>query len=73
MSTSRVVDFDLGRCAICGGPNQCAMAQVPEADECWCETATIPPELLARVPANVAGRVCVCQRCVAEHNKTNSR
>ncbi len=73
MSTDQVADSDLGRCALCGEPNQCAMAQDPEADECWCETEKIPHDLLARVPANAVRRVCICQRCVAEHHKENSQ
>jgi hypothetical protein len=71
MSTDQVKDFDLSRCAICGEPNQCAVATDPDATECWCESAIFPHNLLERVPQEAVGRVCVCQRCIENHNKKN--
>lgn len=55
------------RCPLCGGDNSCAMAASggdPDACEnCWCRTATIPDAVLARVPAPLRGRACICARC----------
>ena len=50
-----------GRCPLCGRDNQCGMAQ--DAETCWCSGVTIPAEVLERVPADAAGRVCVCPEC----------
>ena len=72
MSDDRTGDIDPAHCPLCGEPNQCAMAADPEADECWCESDKFPHDLLARVPTNAVGRVCICQRCVAEHREEDS-
>ena len=51
-------------CPLCGGDNACAMAAGGGgAGECWCSAARIPPEALARIPAEERGRRCVCARC----------
>ncbi len=57
------------RCPLCGRGNRCAMeiervtgqAQPP----CWCTTASFPPDLLARLPVEAAGRACICAGCLA--------
>ena len=33
---------------------------------CWCERTPIPTSLLARVPADLQRRVCVCRNCVEQ-------
>jgi hypothetical protein len=71
MSTDQAPDCDLARCPLCGEPNQCAVAADPEATECWCESEIFPQDLLQRVPENAVRRVCICQRCITEHNKEN--
>jgi hypothetical protein len=53
--------FEAQRCAICGGENDCGA--VAGRGACWCAAATITRETLARVPADLARRVCICERC----------
>ncbi len=51
-------------CPVCGGDNACAVAQSGRYDAaCWCATAAIAPEALARVPASEVDRSCLCPRC----------
>lgn len=56
-------------CPICGQPNQCGLALVPDADKadapCWCRNLTISPEVLAKVPADQRNLACICPRCAA--------
>lgn len=52
---------DPTRCPLCEQSNQCGMAA--GASECWCYTATIPAEVLARVPEAARGVACVCRNC----------
>ena len=53
-------------CPLCGGPNGCAPAASGSfATPCWCRTARISPEVLARVPAEQRGRACLCARCAS--------
>ena len=51
-------------CPLCGGPNNCAMA-AGGAGPCWCATATIPSETLARIPDEARNRACICPRCAS--------
>jgi hypothetical protein len=52
---------DTAQCPICGGPNDCGVAQ--GKSDCWCFSASIPPEVLARVPADERNVTCVCRTC----------
>ena len=53
-------------CPLCGGANQCAPAKAGTLEvECWCTTASISPEALARVPAELVRKACLCPRCAA--------
>jgi hypothetical protein len=53
-------------CPLCGGANQCAPARAGHFDvPCWCTTAAINPEALARVPAHLVDKACLCPRCAA--------
>ena len=54
---------DPSRCPLCGDANACGMA-AGKAD-CWCMSAKIAPEVLARVPPAARDEVCVCERCAA--------
>ncbi len=72
MSTGEATDCDLARCPLCGEPNQCAVAADPEATECWCEAEKFPHDLLERVPIAAVDRICICQRCVKEHQKSTT-
>ena len=58
------LDFDdTTRCPLCGNANECAIAAGRSAETCWCMTATIAPEVLASIPEEAQGKVCVCPRC----------
>ena len=50
-------------CPLCHQPNQCVMAGDGAPHPCWCNAATFTPELLARVPASAARKVCICRNC----------
>jgi len=53
-------------CPLCGGANQCAPARAGTLDiECWCSKAAISPQALARVPAELLNKACLCPRCAA--------
>lgn len=53
-------------CPLCGGANRCAPASAGGLDvACWCTQAVISPEALARVPANLVNKACLCPRCAA--------
>lgn len=58
---------DARRCPLCGGLNQCAVATTGElTTDCWCRTARIAPEVLARIPAEQRLRACVCPACAGQ-------
>lgn len=60
-------------CPICGGSNQCAPASTGTFEvECWCTKATISPAALARVPADLIDKACLCPRCAAGLNLSGS-
>ena len=48
-------------CPLCRQVNQCGMAG--GTGTCWCFDSPIPPEVLALVPGEVAGKACVCREC----------
>ncbi|WP_183636104.1 cysteine-rich CWC family protein [Niveibacterium umoris] len=53
-------------CPLCGGLNHCAPAQTGRLDvECWCTRVTISTDALARVPAELINKACLCPRCAA--------
>lgn len=53
--------LDPTRCPLCGEPNACGVAQ--GRSECWCFDEKIPAEVLARLPEEAKGIVCVCRAC----------
>ncbi|MDE2593851.1 MAG: cysteine-rich CWC family protein [Burkholderiales bacterium] len=62
---------DTSVCPLCGGPNGCEPARLGRQDvPCWCTTASFSPELLARVPADLKGRACICAKCAAAQPQT---
>jgi uncharacterized membrane-anchored protein len=61
------------RCPLCGRPNDCALARGERDAPCWCVRASFAPSLLARVPAALQGRACICARCVQEAAETAPR
>ncbi|MFO1379835.1 MAG: cysteine-rich CWC family protein [Chitinivorax sp.] len=62
-------------CPLCGAPNQCAAAQAGTLQvACWCSTVPIGAATLARVPAELRNRACLCVACAtAEHDGTGQR
>jgi cysteine-rich CWC protein len=50
------------RCPLCGAANDCGIAL--GHGTCWCFSASVPPEVLAKVPADQRNQVCVCRQCV---------
>jgi hypothetical protein len=57
---------DPSLCAICGGPNACAMGEAGGASKepCWCVGERFPLNLLERVEERDRGRRCVCRACL---------
>lgn len=55
---------DPTRCPLCGEDNACGIEL--GRDTCWCHARRIPDTVLSRVPADVANRACVCERCASE-------
>jgi len=49
------------RCPLCGGANECGSAAGKST--CWCYSATIAPEVLARVPEDQRNINCICRAC----------
>lgn len=48
-------------CPLCGGANECGIAEGKST--CWCFSATIAPEVLARVPEDQRNVNCICRTC----------
>jgi prepilin-type N-terminal cleavage/methylation domain-containing protein/prepilin-type processing-associated H-X9-DG protein len=60
------VTIDTGRCPLCGQANECQLcAGSAYKGPCWCARVEIPDGLLARVPAELRNRTCICPRCIA--------
>jgi hypothetical protein len=55
------MEIDSTRCPLCGGPNECEIAE--GASKCWCFEVHIPAEVLERIPPEAQSVVCVCKRC----------
>jgi hypothetical protein len=52
-------------CALCGEPNECAIAAGRDPESCWCMSATVSPRALAAIPDESQGKVCICARCAS--------
>jgi hypothetical protein len=59
---------DASRCPLCGNANQCGMAAGQE--KCWCFSAIIAEEVLARVPEPARDLLCVCAKCAQRSDAT---
>jgi hypothetical protein len=48
-------------CPLCGSANLCGL----EAGQatCWCGEVRIAAEQLARIPAELRGKACLCRAC----------
>jgi len=57
--------IDPTKCPLCGEPNNCQLCtnQLYKGP-CWCESVTIPKELLAKVPTESKNAACICRNCV---------
>jgi len=65
---------DPHRCPLCGGTNDCAVAQ--GRGNCWCFSRPIPDEVLERIAPDARDRACVCTACAfgqREPTKTYQR
>ncbi|MBX3159657.1 MAG: cysteine-rich CWC family protein [Deltaproteobacteria bacterium] len=56
-----MTEVDASLCPLCGGANDCGRAA--GRSTCWCFEVTVPRDVLARVPAEQRGVVCICRRC----------
>lgn len=54
---------DPKRCPLCHGNNECELEAGGSINDCWCITTTVAQELRDRVPADKAGRACICRHC----------
>jgi hypothetical protein len=52
-------------CPLCGGPNQCSVAEGVEK-MCWCVTEKFPQEVFNRIPEEYEGTQCICIHCLNE-------
>lgn len=59
------VTINQNQCPLCQGSNLCG---VNNKTECWCVSSEIRRELLAQVPLALAGKSCICKKCVEKFN-----
>ena len=61
---------DASQCPLCGGANGCQLCTTAAyKGSCWCMSANIPDELLARVPAELRNKACLCSGCVSAFHR----
>jgi hypothetical protein len=59
---------------LCGGANDCQHCTAAAyKGPCWCTTARIPDELIARVPAEARNKACICRACVQQFHREQAR
>ena len=69
---------DPSRCALCGEPNDCALAGAASGDRgtsgeaCWCVREVFPRTLIDRVAEHERGRRCICRRCLGAETASTS-
>ncbi len=53
-------------CPICGGENNCAIANGQEPETCWCMTYNFSEKVRMKIYNNekADGSACVCRNCV---------
>ncbi|WP_114412293.1 cysteine-rich CWC family protein [Marinomonas foliarum] len=49
------------KCPFCLKNNGCVL---DENQNCWCFSVRVPKDLLAYIPLEQKGSVCVCQECI---------
>ncbi|MBI5924245.1 MAG: cysteine-rich CWC family protein [Aquabacterium sp.] len=59
-------------CPLCGALNHCALTGAGHTPvECWCTEARIKPDALARIPAVLLNKACLCPHCANDsHDKS---
>jgi hypothetical protein len=61
---------DEARCPLCAQSNDCQQCTVSAyKGPCWCSAVKIPEALVARVPAELRGRACICRACVMKFHR----
>ena len=77
MNRSEVeITVDRSRCALCGEPNECALAKEAGAKaspRCWCVGQSFPESLLARATGRDGGDCCICRRCLERARSESSQ
>ncbi|MBC7604810.1 MAG: cysteine-rich CWC family protein [Ramlibacter sp.] len=62
---------DPSHCPLCAQRNACAMEIERETGvkqpPCWCTEVDFNAKLLARVPAELQRKSCICEACVLAH------
>ena len=62
------------QCPLCGRPNDCQLCTVDAyKGPCWCAKVKIPAELIARVPAELQNRACICRDCVMKFHREKNQ
>ncbi len=57
-------------CPLCGHANDCQLCTTEAyKGPCWCQEASIPQDLLARVPAAQRNQACICRTCVQAYHR----
>lgn len=53
-------------CPLCKQSNRC---NVKASSGCWCMNTQVPKALLAKIPAHLKGKSCVCNLCIANYQQ----
>ncbi|SHF68401.1 Cysteine-rich CWC [Marinomonas polaris DSM 16579] len=49
------------KCPFCLTDNGCAL---DDSQTCWCFNVTVPDDMVALIPSQQKGSVCVCLQCI---------
>lgn len=50
-------------CPLCGSVNNCGV----KSGDCWCFHTKVPIKLREKVPNDLKGKACICQKCVNDY------
>jgi len=53
-------------CPLCQAKNYCG---INSPEPCWCMSKSVPPALIAKVPASEKNKSCICANCIDKFNK----
>ncbi|WP_082380934.1 cysteine-rich CWC family protein [Bacillus sp. CHD6a] len=59
--------MDKFSCPICNKDNNCKVDEVNET--CWCMSLTIDHKVLDKVPKELLGKQCICEKCFKNSGK----